>query len=109
MESIFKGFLGIFFLLILSFTGIGLIEASLYARLADSYLSKTVSRIEASHFSQKVKTACIEDAKKRGYKLELKLSKNDADEYYGTAYLEYVYEVPMLGLSQKNIATEEIR
>ena len=109
MESIFKSFLGIFFLLMLSCTGIGLVEASIDARGADSFLSSAVSQIEAAHYSRNVISDCQTDALSRGYRLEVDLSENDVGEYCGVAQLTYVYHVPLLGLSQTHVARENIR
>ena len=109
MESIFKSFLGIFFLLMLCCTGIGLVEASIEARGADSYLSRVVSQIEAGHYSSRVISDCKTDATSRGYELKVDIHKNDTGECCGIASLTYRYNVPLLGLSQKHVALADIR
>lgn len=109
MESIFKGFLGMFFLLILSFTGVGLIEASIDARKADSFLSEAVELIEAGHYRDAVIDACASDAKSRGYELDIDIVENERGECFGTAKLSYSYRVPLLGLSQEHMAVADIR
>ncbi len=109
MDSIFKSFLGVFFLVILSCTGIGLLEASIEARGADSYLSRVVSQVEAGHYSEQVIKAAKSDARARGYELEIELDENDRGECCGIARLTYVYRVPLLGLSQSHVACADIR
>lgn len=109
MESIFKGFLGIFFLMIISCTGIGVIEASIEARNADSFLSESVSSIEAGHYNRQVISACMADAISRGYLLDVDISGNDAGECCGRARLSYHYRVPILGLQQTHEVIEDIR
>ncbi|MBR1630023.1 MAG: hypothetical protein IJ679_12295 [Lachnospiraceae bacterium] len=109
MDSIFKSFLGVFFLLVLSCTGIGLVEASIDARSADSYLSSVVSQIESGHYSTSVVSACKKDAESRGYELNVDIQENTLGECFGTAELTYVYQVSFLGLKQTHIATADIR
>ena len=109
MESIFKGFLGIFFLMIISFAGIGVIEASIEARNADAFLSESVSDIEAGHYNSQVILACKEDAASRGYQLDVSIVGNDVGECCGRAKLWYQYRVPVLGLKQTHEVVEDIR
>ncbi len=109
MESIFKGFLGVFFLMLISFTGIGVIEASIEARKADTFLTESVSDIEAGHYNQYVISACRADAADRGYRLDVDIVGNDVGEYCGRARLSYQYEVPFLGLKQTHEVMAPIR
>lgn len=109
MESIFKGFLGMFFLLVLSFTGVGLIEASFDARKADSFLSESVGMIEAGHYRKTVVDACKSDAKSRGYELDVDVVENEQGECFGKATLSYCYRVPILGLEQEHEVVADIR
>ncbi len=109
MESIFKGFLGIFFLMVISFTGIGVIEASIEARNADTFLSESVSSIEAGHYNRQVISACMTDADSRGYQLDVEIVGNDVGECCGRARLLYQYRVPVLGLRQTHEVVEDIR
>ncbi len=109
MESVFKSMLGIFFLLVLSFAGVGLVEASIDSRSADSYLSRTVALIESSHYSNDFIKQRENDAKEKGYRLSVELYENELGECTGSASLKYKYNVSLLGLSQERTIRAEIR
>ena len=109
MESIFKGFLGIFFLMVLSFTGIELIGASSDARRADSFLAKSVEMIEAGHYRKSVVDACIADAEALGYELQVDIVENEWGDCFGQAKLSYQYRISIIGLAEEHEVTADIR
>lgn len=103
METIIKGFLGCFLLLLLTFSGYGLFSAAIDARNADAFLSDCVTRIESSDYAPSVISACQEDANQAGYELSVNGYKAQGSNRntYGQATLLYEFKVPLL-----QIATE---
>lgn len=109
METIIKSFTGIFFLLLISFTGVSIIASSIRSTKADEALLAYVSRIENSNFSEDVISACKKDAKEQFGEngkeaLEVKAYHQKGHSYtsYGRATLNYTYRIPMIGYEKKH-------
>jgi len=113
MNQVVKSFLGIFFLLVLLFTGVGIISAQIHVSAALDYKSAVVTQLENSNYSPAVMNACITQATESGYTLEIRtFSMGNAVQTYTAAnvtdtsdvimaevILNYPYEIPFLQIS----------
>lgn len=104
METVIKGFTGIFFLVLLTCIGISIIGSSIRSTKASEALLSYVSRIENSNYSQDVIDSCRADARKQfgedGQEaLEVVSVAQRGHSYpsYGRATLNYTYRIPMIG------------
>ena len=102
METIIKGFLGCFLLLLLTFSGYGLFSASIDARNADAFLADCATRIESSDYASGVISACQADASEAGYDLEVAgyTANGSSRKIYGQATLSYEFKVPLLQIAK---------
>lgn len=104
METVIKGFTGIFILLLLTCMGISIIASSIRSTNASNALLSYVSRIENSNYSDDVIKACKADAKEQFGEdgddaLEVtSYRQNGKSNYtYGKATLNYTYRIPVIG------------
>lgn len=110
METIIKGFIGVFFSVLLVVIGMQFLMASLEARRAQSFMAEVTERISASHFSKGVMEACRTDASRAGYSLQLDvLSRGNSGVYYGTATMEYDFSLPLFGIEKKHQLQADLR
>lgn len=72
MSQVFKSFMGVFFILVLLFTGIGIISAQIEVSHALNYKSDIITELENSNYSPEVMNACITQASANGYALEIR-------------------------------------
>ena len=104
MEQIAKMFLGIILIIIITFTSIGLITATIDASHAEDYAAKTASIIEAGNFSDNVISNCQAEAIASGYN-ELIVKKidsnNDGRTDMAEIVLKYNYTIPILNITGK--------
>jgi len=100
METIIKGYLGIFFIGLTLVFGMAIVSASIDQRQATSYATGFASRIEASNGSINVIEQCKEEATSLGYSI---------DTVPGQMDFEYVYEVPLLGINKTRKIVVPIR
>ncbi len=99
MESIVKAFLGTFFILLISFLGLGLISASISMRNAQCYASTVATEIRSSNYMESIAALCEEEAKENGYVLTTEIHKsNDGGTKYGNLSLDYEIKVPFLNI-----------
>lgn len=101
METIIKGFLGCFLLLIVTFSGYGIFAAGIEARNADAFLSDAVTRIESSDYAMSVIRACQDDAAETGYVLNVEgyQPSGSSRTSYGQAVLTYEFKIPFLQIA----------
>lgn len=113
MNQVVKSFLGIFFLLVLIFTGVGIISAQINVSAALDYKSAVVTQLENSNYSPTVMNACIQQAADSGYVLEIRTfvkgksmqvytSPNvtdTSDVTMAEVILNYPYKIPFLQVS----------
>ena len=103
MESAIRTFLATFFICVMAFLGLGLMEAATEAKNADAYLSSVVQQVEASNYSEEVINSLVADAPNHGYyggyvlHIETFRSTQNNIAKYGTATLRYHFVVPLLG------------
>ena len=109
MDIIFKAFCGVFIFMLLSFTGMQMIQSTMDAAAAENYYSMVSKRISESHFSPEVVYECTEDAKSKGYSLQvLTYNVNGSREIYGHIKMNYEFILPILGISREYCLENEI-
>ncbi len=109
MDTIFKTFSGIFFLLVLMVAGLSLFFASIDAANADSFATSVTNRVRASYFNEDVIAYCKLEAQKRNYGLDVSVYTDEkTGECYGITDVSYVYRVPVFGVSHTFHVTSEL-
>ena len=71
MSQILKTFTGVFFLLLLVFLGTGILTAQMDVSTAISCKADTITKLENSNYNADVLNACIADAIRQGYEIEI--------------------------------------
>ena len=71
MSQVIKAFTGIFFLMLLTLLGSGIVSAQLDSAYARDYKEAVVAEIENSGFCESVMNACITQAREDGYELTM--------------------------------------
>ncbi|MCR5099126.1 MAG: hypothetical protein K6B14_09285 [Lachnospiraceae bacterium] len=109
MDTIFKTFSGIFFLMVLMVAGLSFFVASIDAANADSYATSVTNRVRASYFNEDVIKACKSEAEKKNYGLDISVYTDEkTGECYGITDVSYVYRVPVFGISHTFHVTSEM-
>ena len=93
MKGMVSQFVLFVFLIILMWTGVSYVSQNMQYSSARDYYHFVVRQIENSDFDQTVIEACKVDAKKRGYRLQIKqYEENQRD---ARIKLEFDYRFPM--------------
>lgn len=104
MEQIIKAYIGIFFVVLISVLGIGLIYTSIVSRNANNIANDYVSKIKNSNLSQSVIDTCIKeinDSDSVYDKLEVNVISDKDNKKSGNLIFTYDYRIPILGLDSK--------
>jgi hypothetical protein len=111
MDSVIKGFLGLFLILVMALLGFSVLSASIDARNADSFVADCVEKMEASNLASGVVQACVEDAADSGYRMTVDVVQAPGTNRaaYGMVTLEYEYQIPLLGTSQTHSICADVR
>ena len=106
MDNLLKVFMGTFFLILITTTGMLLISSSIYARQADKALSNYERAIENANSSEAVVTSCVKDAADHKFKLTFDTEKQDytGRVYNSQMYLTYSFFIPFVGSHEKTIS-----
>lgn len=101
MEQITKTFLGIYMILLLTFSGISIISASLDASHAEQYVADVANVIEASNFSTDMIDQLRANASAKGYNVTITPIDTNNNGLYDMAeiILEYKYSIPFLNVN----------
>jgi len=109
METVIKGFTGMFFLIVLTCMGVSIIASSIRSTKASEALMSYVSRIENSNYSDEVIISCKADAKQQfgedgGEALDVISVSQKGHSYpsYGRATLNYTYRIPLIGYASRH-------
>lgn len=100
MDIIIKVFSGLFFFLLTSITGFGIVMAGADAAAAQNYHADVVEEIEASNFSPNVIEACKNQAQSAGYELQIFPMVYDGENNIQMAEItmKYKYSIGILEL-----------
>ncbi len=112
MEQIIKAFTGLFVMLVMSFTAIGIIMSSMAARKADSCLDTVALQWEASNFTLSEEDFYRSlDLNREEYALSLTKipRKGSLKSGYASATLTYRYRIPVIGLETERKITKSMR
>ncbi len=77
MSVIIKSFMGIFFLTLVLFIGIGLIQYQTDVNRACGYKRDIICELQNSNFSPSVVNACIQTGERRRYEVKIDISGED--------------------------------
>lgn len=109
METVIKGFMGIFLLILLTCTAVSVIASSIQSTNASEALLSYVNRIENSNYADDVIDACKSDAAKQFGEDEadaLEITRytqaGRSNVSYGKATLNYTYRIPMIGYTRNH-------
>lgn len=100
MKHIIEGFSVLFVLMLNLCLTAGMLSITAKVAEAKEYKAAVVAEVENSNFNPNVITACIEDAKARGYFLEVTTCcyEEDGKRQMAEVRLTYDYELPILGV-----------
>ena len=118
MSQVIKAFTGVFFLMLLTLLGSGIVSAQLDSAYARDYKEAVVAEIENSGFCESVMNACITQAREDGYELTMTIyqsgeepivvgSKVDGDIMAENVemveiLLNYDYSIPFLNYMSRH-------
>lgn len=108
MENVFKAFVGLFFTLTVSVSGISMTLSSICARNADLFVSDAASKIRNSYYADEVINACREEAEKNGYELREEIDKTGTNRTGGTLYLTYRNTVSFFGIDRERTVRADL-
>ncbi|MGN0342763.1 MAG: hypothetical protein ACI4DO_08210 [Roseburia sp.] len=77
MEQIIKTYLGIFMILLMTVTGIGIVAAEVEVTRAREFKSDVIIELENSDYNVNVLNACMQQAQEIGYDLDITLYGKD--------------------------------
>lgn len=77
MEQIIKTYLGMFLILLMTVTGIGIVAAEVEVTRAREFKSDVIIELENSNYNVNVLNACIQQAREIGYDLSVTLYGED--------------------------------
>lgn len=106
MKHIIEGFSVLLILLFNMVIVISVIGVSAKVAAAKEYKAAVVTEIENSNFNTNVIAACIEDADRHGYSLEVDacVFGDDVERQMAQVRLTYDCDIPILGIASKRVA-----
>ena len=102
MEQFIKAFLAVFLMILLTFSGVGIIGASIDAAHAEKFAAKVADTIEASNYADKVINECKTKSNEAGYKsLTVNVKDSNKDGYNDMAEIivEYDYSIGLFNVT----------
>ena len=117
MPLIIKSFMGVFFVTLVVFLGIGIINYQTDVNKATSYKQDVIEELQNSNFSPSVMNACILTGAENNYEIKIDVSLKDGSHSTYTnsrpaavkadveaAYVTVVYKsrLPFLGVETSN-------
>ncbi len=100
MDTVIKGYIGMYFLAIISFAGVGIIAASCRVRQADRFFEDALYEIEANEGSGDMIEEYSDRAIEEGFELSV--------DPEGEAVLTYKYSMPLFGFENSGRFTDKI-
>lgn len=98
-----------FFLALISFTGVGIIAASCRIRQAERFLMEAVYEMESAGGSEDTEARLCDLAEEKGFELEIMTDETDEGALEGSASLTYSYRMPLFGFENSGQITSIIR
>lgn len=77
MGQIIKAYLGLFLVLLILISGVGIIFALFDVLYAQSFLASAVADIESADWDYEVVKNCFEEADEKGYEMDISLNGKD--------------------------------
>lgn len=105
MKHIIEGYSVLFVLMLNLCLTAGMLSVTAKVAEAKEYKAAVVSEVENSNFNPNVIAACIEDARSKGYVLQIRTCgyKEDTQRLIGEISLTYDYNFPLLGVSGQSV------
>ena len=119
MSQVMKGFVGVFLLLLLATSAVGLLGGFIQVLRAQSFHAGVLCELEDSDYAPEVIEECLSKAKENGYTLELtlyfktggnlKLEKREqlpktlSEVDMARVEMKFQIQVPILGISSQQI------
>lgn len=79
MSQIIKGFLGIFFIVLLVVSGLSISVSMLNAANAKTFKANMITEIENSNFNYEVINECLGQGEEQGYEIEMTIYTEDIE------------------------------
>lgn len=121
MQQVIEGMMGVFFLIILVFTGMGIAGALVHASEAQNFKMEVIERLEDCNYESEVIDACFQEAVERGLELSVKLYYSDGNIVTftqsgiseqnrgivtsGKVSVRYAFQIPFLHISEQLVTT----
>lgn len=104
MELIVKIFMSVFFLIMTSLVGVGLISSSISTHEAICFKSDVIGEIENSNYNTTVIEECKAQAADQGYTLEVNPMSYDDNANYTMAEIivHYTFNIPLIKYSSEH-------
>ena len=111
MESVVKGFLGIFFLCLIVVLGIGILTLTMDAYAARQKFSDYCKRIEQSCFDEEVVKECKKEAQDNNMELSVTAIKREGESFvsYGWGQLTYRLCIESIGFEKEMSLYSDLR
>ena len=101
MDTVIKGFLGVFIFAMIVYLSAGLISAEMDTHAARSYMDSAKKEIAESNMSPTVITAVQEQAARNGYQMQITTYVLETDGV--ELKMTYHYKIPILGVDQTHM------
>ncbi len=95
MSQVVKAFVGIFFIMVFTMLGTGIVGAQMESAYARDYKENVIAEIENSDLSRQVIDSCIMQAKRDGYDLKVQIYKKN-EQKTAEICLAYEYRIGFL-------------
>lgn len=103
MDTVIKGFLGVFIFAMIVYLSAGMISAEMDASAARNYMDSAKKEIAESNMSASVIEAVQKQAEKNGYEMQI-TTYGDVLETDGVELkMTYHYKIPILGVNQAHV------
>jgi hypothetical protein len=103
MGVIWKTVLAFLVTVIIAATGISITKGNADMAAASHYLEEVSAVIRESNYNKEIVNACVNEAKKNGYELQVQLmgSGQKWTKGYAKVILHYEYKLPLLGVASQ--------
>ena len=103
MDTVIKGFLGVFIFVMIVYLSAGLISAEMETHTARSYMDSAKKEIAESNMSPAVIAAVQEQAERDGYQMQITTYGDVLETDAVELKMTYHYKIPILGVNQAHM------